>query len=145
MYQQFCPYLSSYCFCYFQRIAESLNMSQRKVRNATEVLDLWIHQFYRLMLSLYVNQQCNHMQAISKVFSLDREAFPSLNGLPGETHHSVSEAQLWLILRILWVNYSSSVLFMTHFPFLSLFFWSTLQIIALRTTRGMEWMSGHWR
>ncbi|KAG5224343.1 RNA polymerase sigma factor sigA [Salix suchowensis] len=50
------------------RIAESLNMSQRKVRNATE--------------------------AISKVFSLDREAFPSLNGLPGETHHSVSEAQL---------------------------------------------------
>ncbi|KAJ9185654.1 hypothetical protein P3X46_005256 [Hevea brasiliensis] len=44
------------------RIAESLNMSQKKVRNATE--------------------------AISKVFSLDREAFPSLNGLPGETHHS---------------------------------------------------------
>lgn len=28
------------------------------------------------------------MQAISKVFSLDREAFPSLNGLPGETLHS---------------------------------------------------------
>ncbi|KAJ7949928.1 RNA polymerase sigma factor [Quillaja saponaria] len=46
------------------RIAESLNMSQKKVRNATE--------------------------ATSKVFSLDREAFPSLNGLPGETHHSVS-------------------------------------------------------
>ncbi|KAL8475298.1 hypothetical protein ACS0TY_028104 [Phlomoides rotata] len=44
------------------RIAESLNMSQKKVRNATE--------------------------AISKVFSLDREAFPSLNGLPGETLHS---------------------------------------------------------
>ncbi|OAY41811.1 RNA polymerase sigma factor sigA isoform X2 [Manihot esculenta] len=44
------------------RIAESLKMSQKKVRNATE--------------------------AISKVFSLDREAFPSLNGLPGETHHS---------------------------------------------------------
>ncbi|KAL4318062.1 hypothetical protein GQ457_18G008510 [Hibiscus cannabinus] len=44
------------------RIAESLNMSQKKVRNATE--------------------------AISKVFSLDRDAFPSLNGLPGETHHS---------------------------------------------------------
>ncbi|KAB2005185.1 hypothetical protein E1A91_D11G259900v1 [Gossypium mustelinum] len=47
---------------YFQRIAESLNMSQKKVRNATE--------------------------AVSKVFSLDRDAFPSLNGLPGETHHS---------------------------------------------------------
>ena len=30
------------------------------------------------------------MQAISKVFSLDREAFPSLNGLPGVTHHSES-------------------------------------------------------
>ncbi|KAK3229464.1 hypothetical protein Dsin_001345 [Dipteronia sinensis] len=44
------------------RIAEYLNMSQKKVRNATE--------------------------ATSKVFSLDREAFPSLNGLPGETHHS---------------------------------------------------------
>ncbi|XP_022719913.1 RNA polymerase sigma factor sigA-like [Durio zibethinus] len=44
------------------RIAESLNMSQTKVRNATE--------------------------AVSKVFSLDRDAFPSLNGLPGETHHS---------------------------------------------------------
>ncbi|EEF38395.1 RNA polymerase sigma factor rpoD, putative [Ricinus communis] len=44
------------------RIAESLNISQKKVRNATE--------------------------AVSKVFSLDREAFPSLNGLPGETHHS---------------------------------------------------------
>lgn len=44
------------------RIAECLNMSQKKVRNATE--------------------------AISKVISLDREAFPSLNGLPGETHHS---------------------------------------------------------
>nr|XP_004307835.2 PREDICTED: RNA polymerase sigma factor sigA [Fragaria vesca subsp. vesca] len=43
-------------------IAESLNMSKKKVRNATE--------------------------AISKVFSLDRDAFPSLNGLPGETHHS---------------------------------------------------------
>ncbi|XVE62363.1 hypothetical protein DITRI_Ditri06bG0112300 [Diplodiscus trichospermus] len=44
------------------RIAETLNMSQKKVRNATE--------------------------AVSKVFSLDRDAFPSLNGLPGETHHS---------------------------------------------------------
>ncbi|CAK9162284.1 unnamed protein product [Ilex paraguariensis] len=44
------------------RIAERLNMSQKKVRNATE--------------------------AINKVFSVDREAFPSLNGLPGETLHS---------------------------------------------------------
>ncbi|OVA18378.1 RNA polymerase sigma-70 [Macleaya cordata] len=44
------------------RIAECLNMSQKKVRNATE--------------------------AISKIFSLDREAFPSINGLPGETLHS---------------------------------------------------------
>jgi RNA polymerase primary sigma factor len=30
------------------------------------------------------------LQAISKVFSLDREAFPSLNGLPGDTYHNVS-------------------------------------------------------
>ncbi|EXB56431.1 RNA polymerase sigma factor rpoD [Morus notabilis] len=44
------------------RIAECLNMSKKKVRNATE--------------------------AIRKVLSLNREAFPSLNGLPGETHHS---------------------------------------------------------
>ncbi|KAE8711594.1 RNA polymerase sigma factor sigA [Hibiscus syriacus] len=44
------------------RISKSLNMSQKKVRNATE--------------------------AVNKVFSLDRDAFPSLNGLPGETHHS---------------------------------------------------------
>lgn len=44
------------------RIAECLKMSTQKVRNATE--------------------------AVNKVFSLDREAFPSLNGLPGETHHS---------------------------------------------------------
>lgn len=43
------------------RIAECLNMTQKKVRNATE--------------------------AISTVISLDREAFPSLNGLPGETLH----------------------------------------------------------
>nr|AKC88628.1 sigma factor [Francoa sonchifolia] len=45
-----------------ERLAEYLNISKKKVRNATE--------------------------AISKVFSLDRDAFPSLNGLPGETHHS---------------------------------------------------------
>ncbi|XP_057463883.1 RNA polymerase sigma factor sigA-like [Actinidia eriantha] len=44
------------------RIAACLNMSQKKVKNATE--------------------------AIRKVFSMDREAFPSLNGLPGETLHS---------------------------------------------------------
>jgi len=29
------------------------------------------------------------LQAISKTISLDREAFPSLNGLRGDTHHSV--------------------------------------------------------
>ncbi|KAK2351601.1 RNA polymerase sigma factor sigF, chloroplastic [Trifolium repens] len=43
-------------------IAKSLNMTQKKVKNATE--------------------------AISKVFSLDRECFPSLNGLPGDTYHN---------------------------------------------------------
>ncbi|KAK8936924.1 RNA polymerase sigma factor sigA [Platanthera zijinensis] len=43
-------------------IAESLNMSIKKVRNATE--------------------------AVSRVLSLDRDAFPSLDGLPGETLHS---------------------------------------------------------
>ncbi|EHA8587282.1 RNA polymerase sigma factor sigA [Cocos nucifera] len=46
----------------YRLMNKSLNMSQKKVRNATE--------------------------AVSKVFSLDREAFPSLNGLPGETLHS---------------------------------------------------------
>ncbi|CAL5428228.1 unnamed protein product [Camellia sinensis] len=35
------------------------------------------------------SQECNRdAKAISKVFSLDREAFPSLNVLPGETLHS---------------------------------------------------------
>ncbi|PKA46184.1 RNA polymerase sigma factor sigA [Apostasia shenzhenica] len=43
-------------------IADSLRMSTTKVKNATEV--------------------------VSKVFSLDREAYPSLNCLPGETLHS---------------------------------------------------------
>ncbi|XP_045828856.1 RNA polymerase sigma factor sigA [Trifolium pratense] len=43
-------------------IAKNLNMTQKKVRNATE--------------------------AINKVFSLDRETFPSLNGLPGDTYHN---------------------------------------------------------
>lgn len=44
------------------KLAECLKISEKKVRNATE--------------------------AVSKVISLDREAFPSLNGLPGETLHS---------------------------------------------------------
>ncbi|KAI7749326.1 hypothetical protein M8C21_023661, partial [Ambrosia artemisiifolia] len=44
------------------KIAESLHMSRKKVTNATE--------------------------AVCKVFSLDKEAFPSLNGLPGDTLHS---------------------------------------------------------
>ncbi|KAL9994420.1 putative RNA polymerase sigma-70 region 3, RNA polymerase sigma-70 region 2 [Helianthus debilis subsp. tardiflorus] len=44
------------------RIAETLNMSRKKVTNATE--------------------------AVCKVFSLDKEAFPSLNGIPGDTLHS---------------------------------------------------------
>lgn len=44
------------------RIAECLNMSQKKIMNA--------------------------MEADRSVFSLDREAFPSLSGRPGETWHS---------------------------------------------------------
>ncbi|XP_071734345.1 RNA polymerase sigma factor sigA-like [Rutidosis leptorrhynchoides] len=44
------------------KIAETLNMSRKKVTNATE--------------------------AVCKVFSVDKDAFPSLNGLPGETLHS---------------------------------------------------------
>ncbi|KAJ6850191.1 RNA polymerase sigma factor sigA [Iris pallida] len=44
------------------KLAECLNISEKKVRNATE--------------------------AVSNVISLDREAFPSLNGLPSETFHS---------------------------------------------------------
>nr|AKC88632.1 sigma factor [Hypseocharis bilobata] len=43
-------------------IAEHLNMTEKKVRNAEE--------------------------ATTKVFSFDSEAFPSLSGLPGATHHS---------------------------------------------------------
>ncbi|CAL5010372.1 unnamed protein product [Urochloa decumbens] len=48
-----------------ENIAESLNISERKVNNATE--------------------------AVNKVLSLDQQAFPSLNGLPGETLHSYIE------------------------------------------------------
>ncbi|GJN12358.1 hypothetical protein PR202_ga30629 [Eleusine coracana subsp. coracana] len=48
-----------------ENIAESLNISARKVNNATE--------------------------AVNKVLSLDQQAFPSLNGLPGETLHSYIE------------------------------------------------------
>ncbi|PWA76789.1 RNA polymerase sigma-70 [Artemisia annua] len=44
------------------RIAETLNMSRKKVTNATE--------------------------AVCKVYSLDKAAFPSINGIPGETLHS---------------------------------------------------------
>ncbi|XP_074271975.1 RNA polymerase sigma factor sigA-like isoform X2 [Silene latifolia] len=44
------------------RIAETLNMSHKKVKNATE--------------------------AVRSVLSLDREPFPSLNGVPGKTYHS---------------------------------------------------------
>lgn len=44
------------------RIAECLNMSHKKIKNATE--------------------------AVRSVLSLDREVFPSLSGLPGETFHS---------------------------------------------------------
>ncbi|KOM51201.1 hypothetical protein LR48_Vigan08g202800 [Vigna angularis] len=55
--------ISTYVYWWIrQRIAKHLNMSQKKVRNATE--------------------------AINKTISLDREAFPSLNGLRGDTHHS---------------------------------------------------------
>ncbi|RLN04366.1 RNA polymerase sigma factor sigA [Panicum miliaceum] len=48
-----------------ENIAESLNISEKKVHNATE--------------------------AVNKVLSLDQQAFPSLNGLPGETLHSYIE------------------------------------------------------
>ncbi|MFS7985681.1 putative RNA polymerase sigma-70 region 4, RNA polymerase sigma factor, region [Helianthus anomalus] len=44
------------------RIVETLNMSRKKVTHATE--------------------------AVCKVFSLDKEAFPSLNVIPGDTLHS---------------------------------------------------------
>lgn len=45
-----------------QKIAETLNISEKKIRNAT--------------------------QAVRYVYSLDREIFPSLGGEPGETYHS---------------------------------------------------------
>nr|CAB3480113.1 unnamed protein product [Digitaria exilis] len=48
-----------------ENIAESLNISKKKVNNATE--------------------------AVNKVLSLDQQAFPSLNGLPGDTLHSYIE------------------------------------------------------
>ena len=85
----------AYSDCYFQRIAESLNMSQKKVRNATEVkkTKFLVHVpfvFEGIYVYLCLLSCICKIQAVSKVFSLDRDAFPSLNGLPGETHHSVS-------------------------------------------------------
>ncbi|WVZ94949.1 hypothetical protein U9M48_040774 [Paspalum notatum var. saurae] len=50
-----------------ENIAGSLNISKKKVHNATE--------------------------AVNKVLSLDQQAFPSLNGLPGDTLHSYIEDQ----------------------------------------------------
>ncbi|KAG8044286.1 hypothetical protein GUJ93_ZPchr0130g6532 [Zizania palustris] len=50
-----------------ENIAELLNISEKKVSNATET--------------------------VNKVLSLDQQAFPSLNGLPGETLHSYIEDQ----------------------------------------------------
>lgn len=50
-----------------KNIAVSLNISEKKVHNATE--------------------------AVNKVLSLDQQAFPSLNGLPGDTLHSYIEDQ----------------------------------------------------
>ncbi|KAE8803849.1 RNA polymerase sigma factor rpoD [Hordeum vulgare] len=50
-----------------QNIAELLNISEKKVHNATE--------------------------AVNKALSLDQQAFPSLNGLPGDTLHSYIEDQ----------------------------------------------------
>lgn len=82
------------CSFVLQRIAKSLNMSQKKVRNATEVTEslraTWSSSIECNIL-LSICSLCIYIsQAISKVFSLDREAFPSLNGLPGDTHHCVS-------------------------------------------------------
>lgn len=82
------------CSFVLQRIAKSLNMSQKKVRNATEVTEslraTW-SSYIECNILLSICSLCIYIsQAISKVFSLDREAFPSLNGLPGDTHHCVS-------------------------------------------------------
>jgi len=44
------------------------------------------------------------MQAVNKVLSLDQQAFPSLNGLPGDTLHSVSRV-LWSIPSF-WLGYA---------------------------------------
>ncbi|KAG6475473.1 hypothetical protein ZIOFF_064693 [Zingiber officinale] len=60
------------------KLAESLNMAQKKVRNATK-LD---------SNSEEANFKLFKLQTVIKVLSLDREAFPSLNGIPGETLHS---------------------------------------------------------
>lgn len=77
-------------------------MSQKKVRNATEVP---IFKMYVLITLLTMYDADNtsipsyemwQMQAVSKVFSLDRDAFPSLSGLPGETLHSVC-TETWLL------------------------------------------------
>ncbi|GMP93226.1 hypothetical protein CsSME_00043155 [Camellia sinensis var. sinensis] len=68
-------------------------VSRALVENARTLrLPTYLHE----RLSLIRNAKTKHeeegiappIDAISKLFSLDREAFPSLNGLPGETLHS---------------------------------------------------------
>lgn len=77
-------------------------MSPKKVRNATEVpfnkisVLMTLFSMYDAANNSIVLIKCDKMQAVNKVFSLDREAFPSLNGLPGETLHSVRQ-QLKLV------------------------------------------------
>lgn len=113
-------------------------MSQKKVRNATEV------RYARKLLSrLTITVAFSHphtiislMQADSKVFSLDRIAFPSLNGLSGETHHSVSSANTNQLNRILVpLMVISCCLLLTKFRF---YLFSTLQITMKKTILGME-------
>lgn len=68
------------------------------------------------------------MQAASKVLSLDREAFPSLNGLPGETLHSVSLATQFLYKRF--IDYKNSLFHNTIY---------FLQYIADRNVENNPW------
>jgi len=89
-----------------QNIAESLNISEKKVHNATEVKELKSYLVEFLLVNAFWHfchsQKHSHMQAVNKVLSLDQQAFPSLNGLPGDTLHSVSRVICSIVFFLTW-------------------------------------------
>lgn len=81
----------NFCFLDFsQSLADYLNMSERKVENATQVHN-YIRSDFLIVKFSFIATYSDKMQADRMMISLEKEAFPSLNGCPGKTLHSVNE------------------------------------------------------